>query len=66
MIIKLEELLKLGRMRQLTIEGKVLIFKTLTISKVVHFALVKIVPSSTIAQLEKIQKRFIWKAKILN
>ena len=48
-------------MRQLTIEGKILIFKTLAISKIVHLALVKDVPSSTIAQLEKIQKQFIWK-----
>ena len=60
-IIKIEKLLKLWRMRQLTIEVKILIFKTLAISKVVHLALVKDVPSSTIAQLEKIQKQFIWK-----
>ena len=57
----MEKLLTLWRMRQLTIEGKVLIFKTLAISKIVHLALVKDVPSSTIAQLEKIQKQFIWK-----
>ena len=48
-------------MHQLTMEDKVLIFKTLAISKIVHLALVKDVPSSTIAQLEKIQKQFIWK-----
>ena len=48
-------------MRQRTIEGKILIFRTLAISKIVNFALVKDVPSSTIAQLEKIQKQFIWK-----
>ena len=42
------------------IEGKILIFETLAISKVVHLALVKEVPSSTIAQLEKkMQKQFI-------
>ena len=35
--------------------------KTLAISKVVHFALVKDLLSSTIGQLKKIQKRFIWK-----
>ena len=34
-------------MRQLTIEGQILIFKTLAISKLVHLALVKDVPSST-------------------
>ena len=43
------------------IDGKTLSFKTLVISKVVHLALVKDIPSSTIAQLEKIQKQFIWK-----
>ena len=48
-------------MRQLTIEGKIVIFKTLGISEIVHLALVKDVPSSTIVQLEKIQKKFIWK-----
>ena len=59
--IKFEKLLKLWRMQQLTIEGKILVFKTLAISKVVDIALVKDVPSSRIAQLEKIQKQFIWK-----
>ena len=48
-------------MQQRTIESKILIFRTLTISKIVNFALVKDVPSSAIAQLEKIQKQFIWK-----
>ena len=59
--IKIEKFLKLWKMLQLTIEGKILIFKILVISKVVHLALVKDIPSSTIAQLEKIQKQFIWK-----
>ena len=40
-------------MRQLTIEGKILGFKTLAISKVVHLALVKDLPSSIFAHLEK-------------
>ena len=53
-ITKIEKLLKMWRMRQLTIEVKILILKLLAISKVVHFALVKDVPSSTIAQLQKI------------
>ena len=59
--IKIEKFLKLWKMPQLTIEGKILIFKILAISKVVHLALVKDIPSSTIAQLEEIQKQFIWK-----
>ena len=60
-IIKIEKLLRFWRMRQLTIESKVLIFKTLAISKVAHLALEKDVSSSTIAQLERIEKQFIWK-----
>ena len=54
-IIKIEKILKLWRMRQLTIKGKILIFKTFATPIVVHLALVKYVPSSTIAQLEKTQ-----------
>ena len=53
-------------MRPLTIEGRISIFKTLAISKVAHLPLVKDVPSSTIAQLEKVQKKFIWKNGNLN
>ena len=49
-------------MRQHTIEGKIVVFKMLAISNVVHLALVNdVLPSSTIVQLEKIQKQFIWK-----
>ena len=38
-IIKIEKLLRLWRMRQLIIEGKIFIFKPLPISKIVHLAL---------------------------
>ena len=48
-IIKIERFFKFWRMRQLTIEGKIVIFKTLAKSKVVHIALVKNGPSSAIA-----------------
>ena len=48
-------------MQQPTIESKVLIFKTLAISKVLHPILVKNVPPSVIPQLDKIQEQFIWK-----
>ena len=43
-------------MRQLKIEGKIFVFKILAISKVVHLAILKDVPCSTIAQLDKIQE----------
>ena len=50
-------------MRQLTTKGKILIFRTLvkTLAKSCTFALVKDVPSTRIAQLDKIQKQFVWK-----
>ena len=50
------KLLKLWGMWQLTIEVKILIYKTLEISKVAHLALVKDIPSRSIGQLDKIQK----------
>ena len=50
-------------MRHLTTDSKILIFETLAIPKVVHLALVKDVPSNTISQLEKIQKKIIWKSQ---
>ena len=54
-------------MPQLKIKRKVLIFKTLAISKAVHLTLVKDVPSSTIAQFQKNTNKIFWgKRKILN
>ena len=48
-------------MWQLAIEVKILISKNLAISNVVHLDSVNHVLSSTIPQLEKIQKISIWK-----
>ena len=64
-IIKMEKLLRLRRTRQLTIEGKVLITSCGN-SKIVYMSLARAVPSSTIAQLDKIQIEFIWRNEILN
>lgn len=48
-------------MQQLVIGGKILIFKILAISKIVHLSLVTEMQSSKSAQLDKIQKEFIWR-----
>ena len=48
-------------MRDLSIAGKITVFKTLAISKIVHLALVKTIPHSTIQELNKIKKKVIWK-----
>ena len=47
-------------MRSLTVEGKITIFKTLAISKIIHLSLVTNVPTEIINELNKIQKEFIW------
>lgn len=58
--------LKLCRMRQISIKEKLSIFKTLAISKIVHLALVKGIPSNKTTQLNKMQREFIWKNKTHN
>ena len=50
-------------MRNLTLEGKITIFKTLAISKIIHLASVTVLPNSTITELNKIHKEFIWNHK---
>ena len=61
----MEKLLKLWRMRRLTIEGKVLI-TSFGNSKIVYLSLARAVQSTTIAQLDKIQIELIWRNEILN
>ena len=62
-ITSIEKVLKVWRMRNLTLEGKVTVFKALAISKIVHLTLITNITSSTIKELNKIQKEFIWKNK---
>ena len=42
------------------VEGKVTIFETLAISKIIHLCLVTNVPTEIIKKLSKLQKEFIW------
>ena len=51
---------KIWRTRNLTVQGKIAICKSLAISKVIPLALVNNVPHVIIDQLNKIQKDFIW------
>ena len=50
-------------MSDLTIEGKIIIFKALAISKIVHLALINAVPIFTVKQLNIIKNNFIWQGK---
>ena len=63
LIKQIENVLKIWRIRNLTFQGKITIFKTLAISKVIHLALVTNVPQAINDQLNKIQKDFIWNRK---
>ena len=47
-------------MQNLSYFGKITIFKTLVLSKLVHLTLVTNVPTTTIEILSKIQKEFLW------
>ena len=64
-ITSIEKVLKLWRMQNLTLEGKLTVFKALAIFKIVCLALITNIPTSSMKELNKIQKEFIWKNKNL-
>ena len=64
-IEKIKSILRLWHKRNLTIEGKVLIFKSLAISKIVHLSLITTIPHTIINQFNNIQINFIWNGKNL-
>ena len=59
-ITKLQKVINIWKMRNLSLLGKITIFKTLALSKIIHLALVTNVPTATIELLSKIQKEFFW------
>ena len=59
-ITNIHGILKLWRMRNLSIEGKIVVFKTLAISKLVYLALLTVIPDHITDEVTKIQKSFIW------
>ena len=67
-ITKIQNVLKVWQMRCLTLECKIIVFKTLVISKIVFLSLILEVPTEIISELERIQKTFLWpfKPKIKN
>ena len=62
-IVKIQNILKLRKLRNLTMEWRIVVFKSLAISKLIHLALVTEIPTSRINLLTKIQMEFIWKGK---
>ena len=56
-------MIKLWRMRHLSLEGKITSFKSLPISKIVQLALLTIFTKNIIEKLNEIQKKFLWSNK---
>ena len=54
---------ELWRMRHLLLQGKIIIFKSLLLSKIVYLALLTIGPKSIFDELNEIQKNFLWSNK---
>ena len=46
-------------MRNLTLEGKIVAFKTLSLSKIIHLCFTSVVPKRIIEEIENIQKTFL-------
>ena len=64
---KIIDVLKVWKMRNLSLIGKITIFKTLAISKIIYISYMSCVPDEILYQLKNIHKDFIWggkKAKI--
>ena len=49
--------------KTLSLEGKITIFKSLAISKIVYLALLTIVAKNVIFDLKEIENRFLWSNK---
>ena len=47
-------------MRNLSIEGKMVVFKALALFKLVYLALLIVIPNHTTEEAAKIPKSFIW------
>ena len=59
-ITKLKKVVNICKMGNLSLLGKITIFKTLVFSKIIHLALLTNVPTATIGLLSKIQQELLW------
>ena len=60
-ITKIQNILKLWKLINLIIEERIVVFKSLAISKLIHLLLFTELSTSTINLLTKIQMEFVWK-----
>ena len=64
-IKKIQQALRLWNSRTLTLEGRIMIFKTLAISKIVYRDLITNVPKVIVQELQKNTKNFYGKTHVL-
>ena len=57
-VTDMQRVLKIWKMRRLTLEGKIVIFKTIAISKIVFQTFITTVPKHIVNELKKLQKAF--------
>ena len=50
-------------MHRLTLEGEIIVFRILAISKIVFLSLISKVPTKIVSEPERIQKTFLWSSK---
>ena len=60
----MQTVLSLWSSRGLTVGGKILVFKTLGLSKMQYIALMTLVPKQMIEQLKLVHKKLLWKNDI--
>ena len=60
---KIEKVLRVWNMRNLTLAGKIIVFKSLAISKIVYISYLSHVPNAIMDHLENAHKKFIWNNK---
>ena len=56
----MQRVLKIWKMRRLRLERKIVIFKTIAMSKIVFQTFVTTVPNDIVNELKKIEKAFFW------
>ena len=59
-VTDIQQVLKIWKIRNLTLEGEIVIFKTIAILNIVFQSLITTVSEYVVNELEKIQKAFLW------
>ena len=62
-IKKMESVLAIWRWRNLSLSGKIMVFKSLVFSKIIFISFLNKVPNGIIKKIQEIQQDFIWDGK---